>query len=64
MVEIERKIEMREREERRRSIIIKAVEGKDKKRREAVEVLKVIIIRADIEDIKKEKRRRVGRYYC
>lgn len=53
MLEIERKIEMREREERRRSIIIKAVEGKDKKRREAVEVLKVIIIRADIEDIKK-----------
>lgn len=35
LLEIEKKVEMREREEKRRSIIIK-VEGKDKKRREAV----------------------------
>lgn len=43
LLKIERKVEMREREERRRNIIIKRVEVKDGKKREAVEkVLKVV----------------------
>lgn len=42
-MEIERKIEMREREERRRNIILEGIEVKNDKRREAVEeVLKII----------------------
>lgn len=43
LLEIEKKVEIREREERRRNIIIKRVEVKDGKRREAIEkVLKVV----------------------
>lgn len=52
--EIERRIEMREREERRRNIILKGVEVKEGKRREAVEeVFKVLGVRAEMEEIKK-----------
>lgn len=52
-MEVERKIKIRERKERR-NIILKEVEVKDGKRREVVEkVLKIIGVTADIEEIRK-----------
>lgn len=53
-MEIKRRIEMRERE--KRNIIIKEVEVKEGKRREAAEeVLKVVGVKADMEEIRKLK---------
>lgn len=47
-------MEMRERKERRKNIIIKGVEVKNRRRREAVEeVLKRIGAKADMEKVKK-----------
>lgn len=54
LMEIERKMEMREREERRKNIIIKGVKVKNGRRREAVEeVLKRTGAKADMEEAKK-----------
>lgn len=58
LIEIERKMEMREKEERRKNIIIKGVEVKNGRRREAVkEVLKRIGVKADMEEVKKLRSR-------
>lgn len=58
LAEIEKKIEMREREERKRNTLIKGVEVKDGKRKNAVEeVLKVIGAKVDG---KVEKVKRLG----
>lgn len=51
---MKRKIELREREKRRKNIILKGMEMKNGKRREAVEeVLKIIGVKVDIEEMKK-----------
>lgn len=52
--EIERKIEWRDREERKRNVIIKGVEIKEGKRREAVEkVLEIIRARVEVREVKR-----------
>lgn len=52
--EIERKIEWRDREERKRNVIIKGVEIKEGKRREAVEkVLEIIKARVEVREVKR-----------
>lgn len=69
LTEIERRIEIKEREERRKNIIIKVVEEvlrvKEGKRRKAVEeVLKVMIgVKTEMEEIRKlrERRRKIKR---
>lgn len=54
LIEIEKKIEIRKRKERRRNIIIKRVQVKDDKREEAVKkVLKILGVRADMEEIRR-----------
>lgn len=51
---IERKMEWRERKERKKNVIMKGVEVKEGKRREAVErVLDFIGARVDVEEVKK-----------
>lgn len=50
---LERRMELREREERRRNMVIRGMEGEDGRRREVVEGLfKEIGAEAKIEDIK------------
>lgn len=57
--EIERKIEWRDREERKRNVIIKGVEIKEGKRREAVEkVLEIIRARVEVREVKRIARDR------
>lgn len=54
MTDLERRIEIKEREERRTNIIIKEVEMKEGKKREVLEdVLRVIGVKAEIEEIRK-----------
>lgn len=54
LLEVERRIKMKEREERRRNIIIKKVEVKEGKRKEAVEeILKALGVKVDMKEVKK-----------
>lgn len=54
LMQIERKIEMRERKEKRKNVIVRGVEVKNGRRREAVEEMsKKIGLKANIEEMKK-----------
>lgn len=61
MKEVEIKLERKEREERRRNVVIRGVEVKERKREEAVEeILKCIGAKAKIEEVKRLGRGRDG----
>lgn len=64
--ELERRMERKEREERRKNVIIRALEVKEGRRREAVEeVLSVIGVRGNIEEVKRVRgrKRKTGRWF-
>lgn len=66
LMEIKKKIEMREREERKKNILIKGLEVKNGRKREVVEeVVKMIEVKANMKEVKKlgEDKRKGGRCF-